>query len=371
MTKLAQSIRTTIEQEGPITFAHYMALALYDPAGGYYVAGPERSGWDGHFITSPQLDPGFGRLWARAVAGVWRACGCPGRFDVIEVGPGEGGFARSLLDGLDAELAKVLQLHLVEQSPALRARQEDLLTGTAAIKWHASIEEVPVIAHGCLFANEVLDNLPVHVVEKHDGRWQEVFVTAEGRRFIELLAEPSGPEVVSFAERYGTSSPEGHRFEIALAAESFVGAAAARIGKGSVVFTDYGASADELARRPAGTLVCYSGAGVDADPLAAPGTKDITVHANWTSTADSLRRGGFEVTGPVPQGKVLRSLGLAGLMTDARRQREAAIAEKRGADAVRAISRSQSLAALADPSGLGSLDVMTGHKGVALPDLIA
>ena len=46
---------------------------------------------------------------------------------------------------------------------------------------------------------------------------------------------------------------------------------------------DYGDEASGLMLRPNGSLSCYSGAGADERPLENPGTKDITVHANWTA----------------------------------------------------------------------------------------
>jgi SAM-dependent MidA family methyltransferase len=368
LKELAERIRDTIAERGPITFAEYMALALYDPEAGYYVAGPERSGWGGHFITSPQLDPGFGELWARAVESIWGACGSPERFDVIEAGPGEGGFARSLLGAVGPDLGNALRLHLIEQSPALRARQERLLAGTDAVTWHGSIDQVPVMEHGCFFANEVLDNLPVHLLEKHDGGWLEIFIAAEGERFVEVLAPPKDEQVMSFAERFGAILPHGHRFEATLAAGSFVTEAARRVATGAVIFIDYGLPSSELVDRPSGTLVCYSGAGVDADPLAAPGSKDITVHANWTSVTGCLQGAGCEVAGPAPQRTVLRSLGLGELTAELRERRDEALADGRGADAVRAMSRSQSFAALVDPSGLGALGVITGFKGIRAQD---
>ena len=50
---------------GWISFADYMALCLYAPALGYYMAGARKLGADGDFITAPELSPLFGQCLAQ------------------------------------------------------------------------------------------------------------------------------------------------------------------------------------------------------------------------------------------------------------------------------------------------------------------
>ena len=110
-------------------------------------------------------------------------------------------------------------------------------------------------------------------------------------------------------------------------------------------------------------MLCYSDSGVDDRPLESPGDKDITVHANWSALRLSLGSAGAEVSGPVPQSVVLRSLGLATVDERLRaRSREA-----RGAESVRALSRRGALAALVDPGGMGGFGVMTATVGCDTP----
>ena len=61
---LAARIRAEIERGGPMPFARFMDLALYDPAGGYYRATEARPGRAGDFLTAPEIHPVFG--WALA-----------------------------------------------------------------------------------------------------------------------------------------------------------------------------------------------------------------------------------------------------------------------------------------------------------------
>ena len=57
------AVTDRIERDGPITFADYLRLALYDPAEGFYARRVPGSG--AGFRTSPSLSEWFGRLFAR------------------------------------------------------------------------------------------------------------------------------------------------------------------------------------------------------------------------------------------------------------------------------------------------------------------
>ena len=366
MTPLEEIIHERIRRNGPMPFAAYMSLALYHPHHGYYTSGPERSGWRGHYLTSPELDPGFAQLWRRGFRQVWDACGRPPRFEIVEVGPGEGAFAAAVLGPHDDGFGSELTYRLVERSPALEERQRALVRDPRAV-WSPSVTELPAIDNGIVFANEVLDNLPVHIVEARGGRVLEVCVDAQEGLLVQSLREPSNPELSSWLDRTAVSLPDGHRYEVPLAAESFIRRVAAVVERGAIVMVDYGADATALATRPSGSLLCYSERGVDDDPLDRPGHKDITSHANWTAVRAALAGAGMDVLGPLSQRSVMSALGARSLDQDLKHRHEDALRSKRGADAVAVLSRRQALGALLDPAGLGGLDVVVGLKGVDAP----
>ena len=72
---LVARIRDEIERDGPMTFARFMDLALYDPDGGYYRAVAARPGREGDFLTAPEAHPIFGGALSRAVADAWDRLG--------------------------------------------------------------------------------------------------------------------------------------------------------------------------------------------------------------------------------------------------------------------------------------------------------
>jgi len=352
-----------IRDRGPLPFAAYMQLVLYHPTHGYYRR-HARTGRGGHFMTSPELDPSFGALWARGFERVWHALGRPGEFHVIEVGPGEGGLAGAALASAGGAFGDALRFDLVERSPSSRERQRDLLAGDPRVSWHAALAEVPHVIAGCLFANEVLDNLPVHLAEIRDGTLVELCVSEVRGRLTIVQLPPSSGELEAFIGRAGLPVREGHRYEITLAAESLVSHAARALERGALVFVDYGLESDAYASRPLGTLLAYSPEGADDDVLSRPGQRDVTAHANWTAVRGALERERFEVTGPIPQRVLLRELGADELDERLKTRHADALGRGEGSRAVRALSGRQALGALLDPGGLGGLEVLVGVRGV-------
>ena len=368
MNPLQKEIADRIRSSGPMPFAAFMQMALYDSRFGYYSSGAQRTGWRGHFITSPELDPSFGTLWARAFREIWIGCGSPENFEIVEIGPGEGGFALAVLEAADEEFGRAITYRMVERTPLVRERQQERFGDR--VVWTASVTELPAISHGCIFANEVLDNLPVHLVEMRDGEIVEVCVGETDGELLFVTRPPSNPELVNFLDRTGVRLQDGDRIEVTLAAESLIARVANNLEAGAIVMVDYGLSAYDIVRQ-GGTLASYSSSGADTNVLEHPGERDITAHANWTSATNALARAGWASIGPARQREVLLSLGARDLEGVFKQDYERAITEGRGADAVRSLSRRQALGALLDPGGLGGLQVLVGINGIEPPAFLS
>src|SRR5262245_55965471 len=78
--ELIAMIGAEIDRSGPMTFARFMELALYEPDHGYYTAEAARPTREGDFLTAPELDPVVGRLIGRQLAEVWHRLGRPPGF---------------------------------------------------------------------------------------------------------------------------------------------------------------------------------------------------------------------------------------------------------------------------------------------------
>ena len=92
--RLMEQIDRRIDADGPLDFASFMQLALYSPGLGYYMAGAQKFGKAGDFITAPELGPLFGQSLAVQLTEII-ANGVEAT--VLEVGAGSGALALSLI----------------------------------------------------------------------------------------------------------------------------------------------------------------------------------------------------------------------------------------------------------------------------------
>ena len=128
--QVAATVRRAIaDADGWISFERYMDLALYAPGLGYYAAGATKLGVDGDFTTAPEMTPLFGGALAAQVEAILAATD---RRELVELGGGSGRLALDLLQGLAVRGALPSRYRIVEVSPQLKARQQQLLAGPAA-----------------------------------------------------------------------------------------------------------------------------------------------------------------------------------------------------------------------------------------------
>ncbi|MFN3612515.1 class I SAM-dependent methyltransferase [Tepidimonas sp.] len=299
------------ESGGWLSFDRFMAIALYHPQAGYYASGADgifgygpSDGSD--FVTAPVLSARFGATMARVVAQALRETGTRA---VWEFGAGSGALAAQLLTGLDladSGGAQPVQYHIIELSATLRERQaERLARWSGRVHWHDRLAEG---IDGVVLGNEVLDAMPVKLLQRIDGVWHERGVAWDeaAGRFVwqDRATELRPPCAIDGMHDYLT--------EIHPQAEAFVRTVGERLRRGAAFFIDYGFPEHEYyhPQRAMGTLMCHRAHRADADPLSDVGSKDITAHVNFTGIALAAQQVGLEVLGYTSQGRFLLNAGL-------------------------------------------------------------
>lgn len=293
MTSLRERLVGRIRADGPLTFAQYMEAALFDAEAGFYARGPG-IGQGGHFATAAMAHPAFAAAVVAEAAATWEDLGRPAGFRVTEAGPGTGGLARRVADGL-AALAVPCELVLVERSAGLAARQREALAGLPA-RWVQHPGELAP-APGFLYANEVLDALPVRLLEWPD----EVLVDADpdGR-----LVEARAPADPALQRLLLDSLPEprpGGRYALRPSLDPLVQALAGSVAAGRLLLIDYGGTGAEVhdGRRP--PVRTYIGGQPGGDPLQAPGTQDMTADVDFGQLARAAEAAGVSTELLAPQ----------------------------------------------------------------------
>jgi SAM-dependent MidA family methyltransferase len=313
-----------IRARGALTVAEFMERALYDPAEGYYAKVAQRSGRAGDFFTSVDAGPLFGQLIAELAARAWsRHPAAP--FDLVEAGAGNGRLMRDVLDTLLAERPdcyRALRATLVERSEVARQAHDAIASVHAGIPV-ASSGEVPERFEGLLFANELLDAMPVHRVVQTRHGLREVYVVVDAGRLAIALGQPSNDAVVSYLDAAGVSLPQGVTADISPAAVAWTAGAAQRLRWGAILLIDYGHEASALFsdHHRDGTLVSYTRHQLDpvsrdAGPrhpawLEDAGQRDLTAHVDFTSVSRAAEREGARREWLVDQTRLLLGLGLA------------------------------------------------------------
>jgi SAM-dependent MidA family methyltransferase len=334
-----------------MSFADFMHAALFDPEEGYYARGAA-IGEGGDFVTSPHLSSAFGGTLARLFAIDTDRLGA-GPIDFVEVGAGDGRFLADLarwLGRMDPELSARVRVTAVEASAAGReaiARAEI----TPAPRVLSSVDELAEgSVNGWIFSNELYDALPVvRVVGSPEGvRELRVQNAAEGEGFA-WASVPAAPAIAAHLEGLGVTLAPGQIGEIATGAEALHRRLGRALARGWVVTVDYGHPARVLYHplaRPAGTLSVHVGGRRGGDPLAAPGSQDLTAHVNWDLLLRAGEAEGLRVERLVRQGIFLTESGIFDFAAnDAEKWR---------------------VYRLVDPGGMGEeISVLVQSKGIA------
>lgn len=374
--KLFSILKDTIFEspEQRITFADFMDLVLYHPQQGYYTSKDAVIGPQGDFVTASHMGHDFGELLATQFVELWQHLDQPSPFCLVEMGAGQGLIAADALTYLQnhhPECFEAVEYLIIEKSDALReVQQRRLAPWQGRVRWTTLNQLADASITGCFFSNELVDALPVHVVEQTEAGLQEVYVTAievEGTRDVELrevlgpLSTPRLGEYFSFVgiDFWSPQYPPGYRTEVHLAALDWMKTVAAKLQRGYVITIDYGYPAGRYYGRvrSQGTLQCYHQHAHHNDPYLHLGRQDITAHVNFTALERQGEQCGLATLGTTPQAMFLMALGLGDRLN--------ALAQIQETDTDtlnRAIQRRDKLHQLINPMGLGNFMVLIQAK---------
>jgi SAM-dependent MidA family methyltransferase len=304
---LEREIRRLIALAGPMPVSEFMGLCLGHPQHGYYVT-HDPIGATGDFTTSPEISQMFGELLGLWSAAVWRQMGSPAEVRLIELGPGRATMMADMLRAANVmrEFRQALQVHLVETSPALIARQKQTLNNLGLpLTWHDALADVPD-GPAIIVANEFFDALPINQSVKQADGWHERVIGVDDLDdFVFALA----PEPLRFFEQ--TLAPQVRMADIGAIYEWRADTHALEVGRrvvrggGAALIIDYG-HVDSMA---GDTFQALRGQR-KADPLIAPGQSDVTAHVDFQALGSAGESIGARVHGPLDQATFLRRLGI-------------------------------------------------------------
>lgn len=360
--RLMRMIRQAIDDNaGGIGFDRYMAVALYEPALGYYHARAHKFGAGGDFTTAPEISPLFAWCLARQCAQVLEHIG---NGDVLEFGAGSGVLAAELLIELESIGALPRRYFILELSGELRQRQSELLADRVPrllerVEW---LQTLPACGFkGVVLANEVLDAMPVKCFALRGSEIGERLVGYSTGGELIWVERPADAHLCAKVGDIIAGSieplPDGYCSEFNVALRAWMRALAERMVQALVLIVDYGYPRREYyhPQRRQGTLLCHYRHRAHDDPFFYPGLQDISANVDFTAVAEAGVAAGLALKGYTSQVQFLLANGIEQFYA-------------RAGNDLQRLQFSQHIKRLILPSEMGErFQVMAFGKGIETP----
>jgi SAM-dependent MidA family methyltransferase len=302
----ADELRQRLRQRGAITFAEFMAVALYGE-GGYYrrAALPIGAGPGADYATGSSLSPLFGAATARLLRRLDETLGRPA--DLLEVGYGGGEHLAAVAAALAAGPAAGPRRLLAHEQ-----RPRPLPAGVEGL---ADLGRAAGAIRGLVFSYELFDALPVHrLVGGRDGL-RELWVELAGDGGFAWREGPlSDP---ALAALLGGAAPAslvpGQVADLAPGWAPLYRQLAGTLRQGLLVTCDYGFERERLLDprvRLHGTAAAYRRQRVHRDVLRDPGEQDLTAHVDFTALRTAGEAAGLATVAFTRQARWLLACGV-------------------------------------------------------------
>ena len=172
-----------------VTLDKFIEESLYNKKLGYYMK-KNPFGETGDFITAPNISMLFSEMIAIWVISFWEKLDCPKKFNLIELGAGNGEMMRILVKSFNKfpQFKNACTINILEKSKLLQQIQKDNIKDKK-IKWLNNLNELNNFP--CIFiANEFFDALPIKQFLKKEKKWYERYVDFSNNKKLEYLDIP-------------------------------------------------------------------------------------------------------------------------------------------------------------------------------------
>jgi NADH dehydrogenase [ubiquinone] 1 alpha subcomplex assembly factor 7 len=163
--------------------------SLYNKEHGYYMK-KNPFGKGGDFITAPNISVLFSEMIAIWVISFWEKLNSPKKFNLIELGAGNGEMMKVLVSTFNKfpKFKNSCEISILEKSKLLKQVQKNNIKD-AKIKWLNNLNELNNFP--CIFvANEFFDALPIKQFLKKKQKWYERYVKFADDKQLSYLDIP-------------------------------------------------------------------------------------------------------------------------------------------------------------------------------------
>ncbi len=294
-----------IKKNNILSLDRYINNALYDGKAGYYNK-KNPFGEKGDYITSPNISVLFSEMIAIWIISFWQSLKCPKKFNLIELGAGNGEMTYQILQTFNnfPQFKKCCKLNILEKSTFLKKIQKQKLKNNN-IKWLKDIDEITDIPN-IFIANEFFDALPIKQFYKKNNKWFEKYVEFKNlnkpkfkniESNIEKLEKKIGYKI-SHNQNFIEYSPLSIKYFKLISKKI-------KSNNGGILIIDYGYW-DRKMKNTLQSIYKHKYNNI----LDNFGKADITYHINFNLVENFFKKFDLQIGGKNNQGTFLKNLGI-------------------------------------------------------------
>jgi len=288
-----------------LSLDEFIEQSLYNKKFGYYMKN-DPFGERGDFITAPNISILFSEMIAIWLISFWENLNCPKKFNLIELGAGNGEMMKVLVNTFDKfpQFKSSCNINILEKSRLLKKIQKKTIKNSK-IRWLNNLDELN--ESPCIFiANEFFDALPIKQFIKKNKKWHERYVKFTHPTKPEFLDIPYNIQKLEKKIKFKISSKQKFIEYSPLALEYLKKLTEKiRLNNGGFLIIDYGYINKEMKN----TLQAVSKHKY-ADILESFSNSDITYNLNFSLINKIVKKFGSFLQITTTQKKFLLKVGI-------------------------------------------------------------
>ena len=187
--------------------------SLYNKKFGYYMK-KNPFGKKGDFITAPNISILFSEMIAIWIISFWENLNCPKKFNLIELGAGNGEMIKILINTFQKfpQFKDACRINILEKSGLLKNLQKKNIKNND-VNWLNDLKELNNFP-SIFIANEFFDALPIKQFLKKEKQWFERYVQLNNKEstFLDIPFDMSKLEKeiqfkISYKQKFIEYSP--------------------------------------------------------------------------------------------------------------------------------------------------------------------
>ena len=186
----------------------FVENVLYNYRSGYY-SNKNPFGKSGDFITSPGISFLFSEMIAIWIISFWESLGKPNKFNIVELGPGDGELSRVLIRTFKKfpNFYKSLDMLLYERSKFLKNIQKNKIK-EKNVRWLNNLNEIkngPIL----FFGNEFFDALPIKQYERKNNQVYEKYLRLHKNSSLKIILKKTPAKTVRKLNKFKLLKKKG------------------------------------------------------------------------------------------------------------------------------------------------------------------